>query len=443
MTGDTTTGCTPRIYHNEGNGAFTGIDTGLPALCQSAAAWGDYDNDGRLDIILAGDTRNGLIAGIYHNDGGGSFHDINAGLPGFYGGSVAWGDYDNDSRLDIALFGTIVFDVWFPQYASGIYRNNGDGTFTAIGVRVGMPWGSLGWGDYDNDGWLDLFNSGWAGPFFNPVGLTQFIHNNGDGSFTADGSLNTWVGGAGAWGDYNNDGTRDLFVMGIGQSRSDLRAVLFRNNGDGTFGEVATGIEGADHAAAAWGDYDNDGRLDLLVAGEASAGGSFARVYHNNGDGTFTDIGATLMGVAMGSAAWGACNNDGRLDALVAGCPTLECDQPITTVYRNDSQVASFAATPLRGHPPLAVQFTSPMTTATSHQWSFGDGALSTEITPTHTYTAGGSYTVTLTRFRSGRQQHTHKGQLHQGQHLRRRAADAPVVGGDRDRQGGWGDGGL
>src|SRR6266498_2675091 len=132
---------------------FADINAGLPAVSASSVAWGDYDNDGRLDILLTGYSSSlGNIARVYHNDGGGSFTAINAGLPGVYQGSVAWGDYDNDGQLDILLIG---------NYTARVYRNDGNGSFSD--VDAGLPSiniGSAAWGDYDNDGKLDILLTG-------------------------------------------------------------------------------------------------------------------------------------------------------------------------------------------------------------------------------------------------------------------------------------------
>src|SRR5262249_55448567 len=102
LTGATGGGNVSRLFHNDGNGAFHNATPPGPAGVSSrSAAWGDYDNDGRLDLLLTGDTGSGFLSRLFHNDGGGAFHDATpAGLPAVSISSAAWGDYDNDGRLD-------------------------------------------------------------------------------------------------------------------------------------------------------------------------------------------------------------------------------------------------------------------------------------------------------------------------------------------------------
>ncbi|WP_263384689.1 CRTAC1 family protein [Granulicella arctica] len=204
--------------------------------------------------------------------------------------------------------------------------------------------------DYDNDGWMDIFlvNSG-ACDFFTPAKPLRnaLYRNNRDGTFT-DVTLKAGVADAGygmgaAVGDYNNDGLPDLFVTSYN------RSILYRNNGDGTFTDVTlkSGISTPGWASSAvWFDYDNDGRLDLFVCrfvefdkgsnkfcgneGTGERHYCIPRIYppthswlfHNNGDGTFTDVSAATGINAKAGKAWGVVatdiNNDGHMDLFVA-----------------------------------------------------------------------------------------------------------------------------
>ncbi|MCP4712192.1 MAG: hypothetical protein GY869_26515, partial [Planctomycetes bacterium] len=136
----------------------SGID--LPGVRYSSAAWGDYDNDGHLDILLTGrDSGNDRVSKIYRNTGG-DFEDSGIDLPGVYYSSVAWGDYDNDGDLDILLTGEH-YDSGY-QRISKIYRNTGPG-FEDSGIDLpGVRYSSAAWGDYDNDGHLDILLTGWS-----------------------------------------------------------------------------------------------------------------------------------------------------------------------------------------------------------------------------------------------------------------------------------------
>src|SRR5437762_12284989 len=170
------------------------------------------------------------------------------------------------------------------------------------------------WGDYDHDGYLDLFVSNFGTPF------NYLYHNNGDGSFTrvTTGEIatdDTNSEGA-SWADFDNDGDLDLFVS-VGLSGNDL---LYRNNGDGSFTKITSGPivqSGGNSRGCAWGDYDNDGYVDLFVSNER---GQKNFLFHNNGDGTFTKVDSgkivTDSGYSTG-CAWGDYDNDGYLDLFV------------------------------------------------------------------------------------------------------------------------------
>jgi hypothetical protein len=219
-----------------------------------SAAWGDFDNDGFVDLVVSNEGADYL----YRNNTNGSFTSItNSPLvenDSDLGAGVAFADYDNDGYLDLAVatFGG----------ASKLFQNNGDGTFTK---SVGNPPDAVGnanavtWGNYDKDGYLDLMIT-----MFGPANL--LYRNNGDGSFakmTSEtvGSIASdtgpWV--AGVWNDYDNDSDLDMFV-------TSGRNAFYRNNENGTFTRLfAADIGDLDDTAsapsggAAWGDYDNDG----------------------------------------------------------------------------------------------------------------------------------------------------------------------------------------
>jgi hypothetical protein len=164
-----------KIYHNDGSDAFTDIGAGLVGVRRCSLSWGDYNNDGRIDLASAGATDSAPpyapIAKIYRNDGIDVFTDINAGLVELVDCSLAWGDYDNDGDLDLALAG---YDGVSP--ISKIYRNDA-GTFIDIGADlVNVSDCSLAWTDFDNDGDLDIALAGWDGSNY-----TSKIYRNDGG----------------------------------------------------------------------------------------------------------------------------------------------------------------------------------------------------------------------------------------------------------------------
>ncbi|MFH2049392.1 MAG: FG-GAP-like repeat-containing protein, partial [bacterium] len=293
----------------------TGIS--LPGVYNSSVAWGDYDNDGDLDILLTGESSSGWISKIYSNNDDATFSEqTGISLTGVEWGSVAWGDHDNDGDLDILLTGQAV-----SGYVSKIYRNNSDNTFTEqTGISLtGVLYSSIAWGDYDNDGDLDVLLTGYAnsGNF-----ISKIYSNNGDNSFTEHLEINlTGVYFSSvAWGDYDNDGDLDIILTGVTSSDINI-SKIYRNDGNNSFTEqTGSSLVGVRISSVAWGDYDNDGDLDILLTEQTNINTRVSKIYRNNGDNSFTEqTGISLTGVGYGSVAWGDYDNDGDLDILLTG----------------------------------------------------------------------------------------------------------------------------
>lgn len=321
---------------------FTAISTSLPDVELGRLAWGDYDNDGDLDVAIAGYTGSAVITRIYRNDGGGTFTDIGVSLVGIFTGSVAWGDYDNDGDLDLGVAGAT---TWGSQTGSGngitkIYRNDGSGVFTDIGASVdGIEWGQFAWGDYDNDGDLDIAIAGWNGS----VRIAKIYRNNGGGGFSDIGAGLTGVtsDGSVAWGDYDSDGDLDLAIEGNYQNPGGYLTTIYRND-NGTFTDIGAGLLGLYSGRVVWGDYDSDGDLDLIITGNAlgAQNGARTRLYRND-SGTFTEVSTAIQDVEFASQAWADYDNDGDLDLAIAGSYLHVLGPPnvnsyYTRVYRND-----------------------------------------------------------------------------------------------------------
>ena len=317
-----------RIYRNNGDGTFTDIKAGLSAwmVFGNPMTWGDYNNDGYLDLALC----DWPYLRIYRNNGNDTFTEITDILIGTTEGSLAWGDYDNDGYLDLAVCGNTGSVAGI---ITRIYRNNGNGTFTDIGAGLTGVEGFLAWGDYNNDGYLDLAVCGETESLPHWF-ITKIYRNNGNGTFTDIGARLTEVGGGSlAWGDYDNDGYLDLAVCGSTYPGFNHITTIYRNNGDDTFTDIGAGLTGVYYnGSLAWGDYDNDGYLDLAVCGEVSSSEHITKIYKNNGNGTFTDIGAGLTGVGGGLVAWGDYDNDGDLDLALCGQASSGY---ITKIYKN------------------------------------------------------------------------------------------------------------
>jgi hypothetical protein len=313
-----------RLYHNEGSGQFSAVTTDpWESLTDRASwsAWADTDNDGDLDLFLAANENDPPV--FLRNDGGGVFTRFTVDKSWtsnevlVRGGTSAWGDFDNDGFLD-AVVGN--------GSTTHPLHNNGDGTFTRLtegSSYLGGPgWtDTFDWVDYDHDGDLDLFVA-------KEDALSRLHRNDGHSRFT-DVTLSVLQrrvgqGFGGAWGDYDNDGDFDLFFVG-----NDSSERFLINNGDGTFSDWA----GNPHALLSlatglpvWGDYDNDGHLDLLI----TQYGSHSRLFRSLGDGSFVEVtvGSLVNDPTLGSmnpaepsgitAAWADYDNDGDLDVFVA-----------------------------------------------------------------------------------------------------------------------------
>ena len=320
-----------RVYRNLGNNTFADSNAGLSAQDRNQTFWGDFDRDGYLDVAISGNTNS-----LYHNNGDGTFTAVPNALPRFFSsGAAAWGDYDNDGDLDIVTLGSDVGGS-----TTRVMRNNGDGTFTEVpaGLAPGYA-GSLDWGDYDNDGDLDLLLTGYWSTM-----MTKLYRNDGTGVFTEVpiGAIPVYYGSA-KWGDYDNDGYLDILLTG---GNGDVNPVsrVYHNNGNGTFTDINANLMGVSTSSSAWGDFDNDGYLDVILTGR-STNASFTGLYRNNRDQTFTLVNAGLTNVQFGSAAWADSDLDGDLDLLLAGYG-VNWANPTTQLYRNNAPSNSPPAAP-------------------------------------------------------------------------------------------------
>jgi len=308
------------IYRNDGNGGFTEINPGsLTGVRTSSIDLGDIDGDGDLDLILTGSTNsttlNGNIAKIYRNDGSGSFSEINVGqLVGVVKPSVKLGDLDGDGDLDLIFTG-----FTGTVRISKIYRNNGNGSFSEInaGTLTGVDNSSIDLGDIDGDGDLDLILTGNSGSGY----IAKIYRNNGSGSFTEinGGELTGVAGSSIDLGDI--DGDNDLDLILTGGTGSGFLAKIYRNNGSGSFTEINGGdLTGVTSSSIDLGDLDGDGDLDLILTGNPEGGGFLAKIYQNNGSGSFTEIsGGDLRGVYASSVDLGDLDGDGDLDLILTG----------------------------------------------------------------------------------------------------------------------------
>ncbi|MCB0725759.1 MAG: VCBS repeat-containing protein [Ignavibacteriae bacterium] len=327
------------LYHNNGDGTFTKI-TGQPLVNDNGksdgASWGDYNNDGNPDVCVVNwYGQNNLL---YRNDGSGTFTFMNTSIVSTDGGfseTCSWGDYDNDSDLDLYVTNSD------PPFNNYLYMNNGSGDFIKIdtGIAVSETFTSRGitWIDYDNDGDQDIFvcnENNQKNNLYENMGSGYFV------KITAGDIVNdvasSWTG---SWGDIDNDGDMDLFVGNWGQSDN-----LYINNGDKTFAKVTTGpvVQTADRSStSSWIDYDNDGDLDLFVTTSYGASALKNLLYKNllieNGSLSFEKIvdGDLVndLGWTYGHS-WGDYDKDGDLDMF--GARVSGAGSQNNVLFRND-----------------------------------------------------------------------------------------------------------
>ena len=346
--------------------------TQLPEDMGSGAAWGDYDNDGDLDLYLCdiahplGQTSEAGAAGgnrLFQNNGDGTFRDVTAAAGvGFRGLAMgaAWADYDNDGDLDLAVsaFGQLV-----------LYRNRGDGSFEDATRFAGLAghdgfWTGLSWSDYNRDGLADLYVCGYVQYDFKPeygaLSSRQYaqvipftlnpssyepqpnllFRNNGDGTFresARQAGVESTEGRSlsAAWSDFDQDGWPDLYVANDISDNA-----MYRNRGDGTFEDISDPAWVADYRGAmglALGDFDRDGDTDIFVTHWiAQENGFYWNLLHTTDGGSktnplkFTDI-ADMVGlgqISLQQIGWGVSffdyDNDGLLDLFVANGSTFQ-----------------------------------------------------------------------------------------------------------------------
>ncbi|WP_416865788.1 MAG: FG-GAP-like repeat-containing protein [Imperialibacter sp.] len=306
------------LYENR-HGVFFPIETGAYGTNGGSIDAADYDGDGDQDLLVTRARSIGVddfYARLYQNNGMVFSLAINSGLPGVASHDGKWGDYDGDGDPDVA-----VIAKKNGKFRGVIYRNDG-GYFTDIGADLPVSEeGSLDWADYGNDGDLDLLITG-----YDPLqGVHSSIYVNNDGVFEdLSAGLEGVMYSTGRWGDYDNDGDLDVVITGSTIS-IDLypfglpKSVIYRND-NGVFTDIESGIDDLLFSHVEWGDMDNDGDLDLLLTGLPSYQDvpPVSKIYQY-ADGAFTDSGIDLPGTVFGEGLWSDYNDDGVLDFLLVG----------------------------------------------------------------------------------------------------------------------------
>lgn len=316
------------LYRNKGDGTFEQVASGsivTGGVQNRRSCWADYDNDGDMDVFIPTSYKGRLFNnnnGIFTEVAGAPFDESTADTYG-----VSWVDYDNDGFLDLS--------VLYYQAHSNLFHNNGNGTFSKVTEGVFVEdvgnFASIAWCDYNNDGWQDALAVNYGGD------LILYKNNKGI-SFEriTDPIVNSWgTAVTASWADYDNDGDFDAFIGHNVNTNDDF----FRNNGDGTFTKISNGVTLSNFRASssAWGDIDNDGNIDLFLVSDTdktvffSDGAGAFQV--NNPEPSLSDRGYSL-GIALGDY-----DKDGFLDAAV---PSTYQDNVVLRNNGNDNHWISF-----------------------------------------------------------------------------------------------------
>jgi len=316
------------------SGAYTlSTISNLPVLHLGAARWGDIDNDGDLDILLQGTNYDfGAFTDLFINNADGTFTALEIPFPQTYQGEADLSDVNNDGFIDVAIAGYDPSDT----YITTIYKNNGDTSFTELSGMASIPglvYGRIAFADYNNDNYSDFILSGLnSGDFY-----VYLFTNNQDETFTKETGIpffQCWLGDT-AWADYNNDGNIDLLISGTGGSGTERHSILYKNNGDGSFTDSNADLPGVSHSALKWADFDNDGDLDILITGIETSGNSIYSIYNNEGSDVFTESTTAVLNIAnWGDADVGDIDGDGKIDLVISGYnPDVSAGR--STVYKN------------------------------------------------------------------------------------------------------------
>ena len=328
-----------KLYKNEGSGNFTeGTVPPFISLSSRSIAFPDVDGDGDEDVLISGQD-NPLVEAVtrlYINDGTGRYTGVlGPANQGVSSSSVAFSDVDGDGDEDVLVTGERRPLV----PTSALYLNDGTGSFTEAPHNTPFEavWsGAAAFADVDGDSDEDVVISGRVNQFFE---ITKLYLNDGTGNFSeaADTPFDSVYGGDVTFSDIDGDSDLDVLISGR-NSLGDLFSGLYFNDGTGGFSEaVSTPFDGTWSGSTAFADIDDDGDPDLLITGRTSLwGGEIAKLYLNDGTGSFSEVFNTpFEGVHESSITFLDADNDGDEDVLITGRDNQ--GKPLTKLYTNDS----------------------------------------------------------------------------------------------------------
>jgi hypothetical protein len=334
---------------------FTEANDPFVDISEGSVAWADYDGDGDLDLLIAGNGGSDEPVTRFYRNGGGSFTEIDAGLINLLSTSAAWADFDGDGDPDLLLTG---LDSDFDRQ-SKFYRND-NGDFVDVETPfVKVSNGAAAWADYDGDGDPDVVITGST----DGGSRASTLYRNDNGMFVDSGIELIGVDSSSVvWADYDGDGDPDLLLMGqynygLGEGYTSASTTRLYRNDNGALVDSEIDLVDLEEGSAAWADYDGDGDLDLILMGVSY--NSFSpttnqltyftdTVLYRNDNGTLTQASSDLTDLGEGDVSWADYDGDGDLDFFIMGtrggikdAASLDPFAQASILYQNNGGSAS------------------------------------------------------------------------------------------------------
>lgn len=345
---DTTNEMYHLIFINEGNNNFTGSDMDVSGSLAGDLEFHDADADGDLDLLRTGfHWFYGGSTMLYENTGNEEFDrqdPLNADL---YYSDLDWGDFDNDGDPDFIVAG---YNSTDEIYETKLFRNNGSGNFFEVPDNFpDIIYGFVKWIDHNNDDHLDLLISGhrYLSETDSYEPLVTLYENNGDEVFSeiSSNSFQDLVWSNADLGDYDSDGDMDIAIMGhdiVYDSANDtttypIYSKIYRNDNNGIFTDIQANIKPLTQGSVKWADFDNDGDLDFIIAGYNEAdNNSFCFFYENEGNDSFTEVSTSIQGTYIGDIDIADTDNDNDLDIIISG-HIIDQENGFAALYINET----------------------------------------------------------------------------------------------------------
>lgn len=320
-----------RIMTNT-DGNFSEIASIQPGLHMGSVDWGDFDADNDLDLLVTGMDNNGNGHTMIIRNTDGIFENSGISLPAVSDGMALWGEANNDGKPDILMAGSM---------SAKVLINNGNNTFTDLLLPLpSVQSAMVSWCDLNNDGWMDIMVCGDTGG-----GFVTTLFENQAGTFTEvvinPEPFTGLYSGQVKWTDLDLDGDQDMVITGM-DLYIDAWLIAYRNDGNNQFTRFYIPNGNFLSGSLDVGDYNADGLADIILMGRtAGCGGTAATLlFENMGNFNFQPVSTLIPGFKTGSVAWGDYNGDGFSDLIFSGLDGF--DVPATSLYLNNAGDTTF-----------------------------------------------------------------------------------------------------